>query len=96
MKLPKLYRPVVISFWALRNGLGGSMGMIFDVDTLVERVAMRILCAEGWKWQICGIESLYEYDYFVIQDQEILTEYHAEDFGGIESWRVGKMTIEVA
>jgi len=75
VKLPKLYRVVKIKFWSLRNGLGGGLGVIFDIDTEVERLARRVLCEYGWKWQIKDLLELSEWDYFAIQDQDILTEY---------------------
>lgn len=78
MKLPKLYRPVKIEFSSLRNGVGHSLGVIFDIDTMVERIAMRVLCEDGWKWQIKNLTRLYEWDYFVETDQEILNEIGVE------------------
>jgi len=50
------------------------MGVIFDVETMVERVARRVLCPDGWKWQIVNAFNLSEYDYCVEVDQEILDE----------------------
>ena len=70
----KLYRPVKIKFSSLRNGLGDSLGMIFDIDTYVERVAMRVACKDGWKWQIKDLSKLYEWDFYAETDQEILNE----------------------
>jgi hypothetical protein len=80
-KLPKLYRPVKIKFWSLRNGLGSNYGMIFDIDRQVERTCMRVLNKNGgWFWQIKNIinERKWNYDYFIDQDQEILAEYGSE------------------
>jgi len=75
MKLPKLYRPVKAKFWSLRNGVGESLGMIFDIDTEVERIVRRVLCPEGWKWQIVGLSKIREWDWSVETDQECLDEY---------------------
>lgn len=74
MKLPKLYRPVKLKFSSLRNGLGSGLGVIFDIDTIVERTAMRIRTKEGWKWQIKNIRKIIEWDYFVETDQFCLDE----------------------
>ncbi len=51
MRLPKLYRVVEIEFWSLRIE-GGLLGVAFDVDVLVTRSAMRVRCADGWKWSL--------------------------------------------
>jgi len=51
MKLPKLYRVVEIEFWSLRMK-GVLLGATSGVDTLVTRRAMRVRCAEGWKWSL--------------------------------------------
>jgi len=72
--LPKLYRVVSIRFSSLRYGMGDGYGVIFDLDTMVDRIARRVLCEDGWKWQIKDINKLYEWDYFVDTDQEILDE----------------------
>ncbi len=74
-ELPKLYRPIKIRFWSLRNGLGAGMGVIFDIDTEVTRTVMRVKTAVGWKWQIKNYHALLEHDYFVETDQELLDEY---------------------
>ena len=58
----------------MRNGVGGGLGVIFDIDTMVERVAMRVLCDGGWKWQIKNKASISEWDWGVETDQEILNE----------------------
>lgn len=81
MKLPKLYRPVKIKFWSLRNGLGDNYGIIFDIDTKVERVCMRVLDKNNnWFWQIKDISKIrsWDYDYVIDQDQEILTDCGSE------------------
>ena len=83
MKLPKLYRPVKIKFWSLRNKLGQNMGVIFDCDEIVERLAMRVRTDLGWKWQIKNLQLISEWDWGVITDQEILNESDCE----IECWQ---------
>ena len=82
MKLPKLYRPVKVKFWSLRNGVGGGLGMIFDIDTEVERTIMRVMGADGWQWQIVGYSKLLEWDYFAETDQDTLNEYRDEIIKG--------------
>ena len=72
--IPKLYRVVEIEFSSLRNGIGSSMGVIFDIDTMVKRKARRVIGGEGWKWQLFNYESLLEYDWFAETDVEILDE----------------------
>ena len=79
MKLPKLYRPVKIEFWSLRNKLGRNYGVIFDCDEIVERTVMRVRTKSGWKWQIKDLALLLEWDYYAEQDQEILNEYESHD-----------------
>lgn len=74
MDLPKLYRVIKIEFSSLRNGLGSNYGVIFDIDTMVTRKVRRVLCPGGWKWQIRDLHELWEWDYFVDTDQEILNE----------------------
>ena len=80
MKLPKLYAPTKIKFWSLRNGLGDGLGVVFDIDTKVERICARVRIEGGWKWQIINARNLCEHDYFIETDQETLDEYgdHAE------------------
>lgn len=75
--LPKLYRPVKIKFWSLRNGVGASLGVIFDIDTKVERIARRVLCNKsplGWKWQIISKKYDYMWDGSLDTDKESLSE----------------------
>lgn len=74
VKLPKLYRPVKIKFSSLRNGLGSELGVVFDIDTVVERVAMRIIAEGGWKWQIKDFNKIIEWDPFVEIDRDVLNE----------------------
>ena len=77
-KLPKMYSPVRVRFSSLRNGVGAGLGVIYDIDTMVERVVVRIKTACGWKWQIKDFSKLFEYDYYVEVDQEILDMYPHE------------------
>lgn len=53
MKLPKLYSPVKIQFWSLRHGVGEGLGVTFDNDEKVIRIACRVVCEnshfDGWK-----------------------------------------------
>lgn len=80
MKLPKLYRPIKIKFWSLRNGLGDGYGVVYDIDTEVERTVRRVLCERemGWKFQIVNLNQIREWDYFADTDQEILDNYGNE------------------
>lgn len=88
MELPKLYRPVTAKFWGLRNGIGAGMGVIFDIDTLVERRIMRVLSrpGSGWKWQIVNASRDREWDYFIESDQECL-DSPLDLSDSIESWK---------
>ena len=76
--LPKLFRPIKVKFWSLRNGIGQNMGVIFDIDTKVERTVMRVRCANDWKWQIQHLPKLLKWDWCVEIDQECLNEYGSE------------------
>ena len=78
MNLPKLYRSVYIKFSSLRNGLGGGGGVIFDIDTKVIQKCRRVKTSDGWKWQLCSIDNLMEWDYMAETDQEVLDEYTDE------------------
>jgi len=75
MKHPKLYAPVKIKFWSLRNGLGSNLGVIYDIDTEVTRKCRRVLCASGWKWQLINYYRHRDWDWTLEQDKEILDEY---------------------
>jgi len=77
-KLPKLYRPIKIKFWSLRDGLGAGLGVINDIDTEVERIAMRVRCEGGWKWQIKNAYRISEWDWSVETDSDILDEYGSD------------------
>ena len=70
-KVPKLYRVVDIEFWTIRGALGSNLGMT-EVDARVSRKARRVLCSEGWKWQIVNADKISEWDYYVLVDQEYL------------------------
>ena len=71
MKLPKLYRVVKIKFWSLTVGVGSFGGVMFDIDVEVERLARRVRCSDGWKWQL--ITSQYLGDYWALKiDTECL------------------------
>lgn len=46
MRLPKLYQVVNVTFNSLRfNGQ-------FEDDEIITRKARRVLCDDGWEWQI--------------------------------------------
>ena len=83
MKLIKLYRVVTISFSSLRSCFGDGLGVIFDVDTICQRQAMRVLAPGGWKWQIHNYRKVSEWDCFVETDQFTLDEM-GMDLDGIE------------
>ena len=78
MNLPHLRKTVTIRFSSLRNGFGPNLGVIFDVDTMVEREAYRVRVGNDWKWQIKGLNNLSQYDYYAEADQDILDEYGSE------------------
>ena len=76
MMLPPFRKTVKIKFSSLRNGLGAGLGVIFDIDTMVERDAYRVRVPDGnWKWQIRGLNKMISWDSFAETDQEILDEY---------------------
>lgn len=75
MEHPKLYAPVKIKFWSLRNGLGRDLGVIYDIDTEVVRTCRRVLCKGGWKWQLVNYYQDRDWDLTVEQDKEILDNY---------------------
>lgn len=88
MKLPKLYRPVKIKFWSLRNGIGQNLGVIFDIDTQVERIARRVITDKypnGWHWQLLIKKYEYFYDGNIETDIECLNEaFHWQNYKYIE------------
>jgi hypothetical protein len=77
-KLPKLYRSIYIRFSSLRNGVGSGLGVIFDIDTMVIQKCRRVRTSDGWKWQLCSVDNLMEWDYMAETDQEVLDEYTDE------------------
>ena len=78
MITPRLYKPVMIRFWSLRDGLGPGLGVVFDIDTEVERLCRRVLCEGGWKWQLVNYHRDIDWDWALEQDKEILDEYGSE------------------
>jgi len=77
-KLPKLYRAVNLEFYSLRNGLGGSGGVVFDIDTMVQRKARRVPNGGSWKWVVSISKQAAKADYFVDIDQEVLDNIGAD------------------
>ncbi len=70
MKLPKLYRVVRIRFWSLRPSIG-CCGGVDEIDSEVVRKARRVLCDEGWQWQLLNSElpvSLNDNDFICLND----------------------------
>ena len=64
MILPKLYRVVDVTFNSLRfNGM-------CEVDEIVTRKARRVLCDDGWEWQIIEGCSSFIND----TDRELINE----------------------
>lgn len=47
-------------------------GVIFDCDTEVERLVVRVLCPGGWKWQIKNLNDILKWDLGACVDQECL------------------------
>lgn len=78
MKLPKLYAPVMLKFWTLRNSIGPNLGVIFDCDAQVVRKCRRVRTSDGWKWQIVDLRYFLEWDHDAKTDQEILDMHGAE------------------
>ncbi len=77
VKLPKLYRVIKVQISALRNSVGEGYGIIFDCDTIVERKVRRVLCPEGWKWQLVRDgHDQEEWDYYFESDKECLSDYN--------------------
>ena len=79
--LPKLYRPVRLCFWSLRECFGPNLG-VTEIDEKVIRKCMRVRTDDGWAWQICNASKLREWDWFVDTDQECVNE----DKLGFEWW----------
>jgi len=78
MKLPKLYALTKIKFSSLRDGMGENYGIILDIDTDVIRNCRRVLCDDGWKWQIVNYNRDKDWDYGLRQDKEILDDDGSE------------------
>ena len=74
MSLPPFGKTVKIRFWSLRNGLGANLGVVFDIDTQVERECYRKRTSGGWKWQIKNLRDLMQWDWCAETDQEILDD----------------------
>jgi len=71
-KLPKFGARTLIRFWSLRPELGAGGGVIFDCDKKVEHICRRVMCRGDWKWQIVGLRSKMDIDYYAECDQDIL------------------------
>ena len=71
-KLPKMYAPVDITFWSLRNGLGAGYGVVFDIDTKVTRKCRRVRTDNGWKWQLVRYYQDRDWDWTLETDKETL------------------------
>jgi hypothetical protein len=79
MKLPPYRKAVRIKFWSLRNGIGSNMGVIFDIDTQVERECYRVKDGDGWRWIIKGHNRLPLWDLvWADTDQECLDNMGSE------------------
>jgi hypothetical protein len=78
VKQPKLYAPVKIKFWSLRNGVGSGLGVLFDIDTEVTRTCRRVLYLGGWKWQLVRYYQDRDWDWCLEQDKEVLDNYREE------------------
>ncbi len=74
MNIPRLYSVVNIKFSSLRNAVCADGWVIFDVDKMVERKVRRVVCENGWKFQIINICKLKECDGWIDTDQKILDE----------------------
>lgn len=74
-KLPKLYRVITVDLDVLRNGIGGSGGVIFDIDTVIKRKVRRVLNERGgWRWVIAEERHEREWNYCLESDRECLQE----------------------
>lgn len=69
-ELPKLYRPVLATFWSLRGAVGPYLGYE-EVDELVERMVMRVRCPGGCKYVVCR-DKFSHRDNLLEVDQECL------------------------
>jgi hypothetical protein len=78
MSLPNFRKTVKIKFWSLRNGVGASLGVIHDIDTLVERECYRVRDGDDWRWQIKALNNIGRYDRSAYTDQDTLEAYASE------------------
>ena len=78
LTLPKMYAPTYITFSTLRIGIGENLGVIFDMDTMVERKCIRVAIKDGWKWQLVNYLKDRDWDWGLEQDMEILDEYGSD------------------
>ena len=78
LTLPKMYAPTYITFSTLRTGIGENLGVIFDMDTMVERKCIRVATKDGWKWQLVNYLKDRDWDCGLEQDMEILDEYGSD------------------
>jgi len=86
-KLPKLYRPVTIRFSSLRNGIHSDGAVVYDLDTQVERKAMRVRKPDGgWMWQLIGFCGGISWSASIYIDQECLNSHVDENgnYTGVE------------
>lgn len=74
MKLPAIRKTVKAKFWSLRRGIGASLGVLDDIDALVERNVYRKKTETGWQWQINNLKSLSSRDFYAQTDQDSLDE----------------------
>lgn len=74
MERVKLYSPRYVQFSGLRMGVGDGLGVIFDVDTVVIRKAMRVIGDYGIRWQFLDRNMFFyifnESDQICIDDYE--------------------------
>ena len=78
MQLPDFRKTVKIKFWSIRNGLGSSLGVIPDIDTLVERECYRVKDGDDWRWQIKALNKIGRHDCSDYTDQDTLEAYGSE------------------
>ena len=67
-----------IEFWSLRDGLGGSYGVVNDIDTLVTRKCRSVKDGQGLKWQLVK-DNEYYHHYCNETDQECLDSTCIDD-----------------
>ena len=76
--MPGFRKTVKIKFWSLRNGVGGSLGVINDIDTLVERECYRVKDGDDWRWQIKALNKIGRHEWSAYVDQDTLEAYGSE------------------